>query len=82
MLYPFLGCTGVRVSELILGTMSFGGDADDATSEALFRRALEAGITTFDCADVYAAGRSEELLGRLAKPHRDSLVLTLSLIHI
>ena len=56
--------------------MSFGGDADDATSEALFNRALEAGLHTFDCANVYAGGRSETLLGRFAKPHRDSLILT------
>lgn len=56
--------------------MSFGGDADEATSEALFNRALDAGVQTFDCANVYAGGRSEELLGRFIAPHRDRLVVT------
>ena len=59
-----------------MGTMSFGGDADEVTSEALFHRALDAGIQTFDCANVYAGGRSEELLGRFVKSHRDRVVLT------
>ena len=56
--------------------MSFGGDADEATSEALFNLALSAGIHTFDCANVYAGGRSEELLGKFAKSRRNELVLT------
>jgi aryl-alcohol dehydrogenase-like predicted oxidoreductase len=56
--------------------MSFGGDADEATSATLFGRCREAGINFFDCADVYASGRSEEILGRLAAPERDALVLT------
>jgi aryl-alcohol dehydrogenase-like predicted oxidoreductase len=73
---PFVGRTGLRISPLVMGTMSFGGDADEAMSKALFHRAMDAGIHTFDCADVYAGGRSEELLGRFAKPHREQLVLT------
>jgi aryl-alcohol dehydrogenase-like predicted oxidoreductase len=76
MEYRFLGRTGVRVSRLAFGTMSFGGDADEATSKALFTRCRDAGINLFDCADVYAQGRSEELLGRLVKGCRDEVVLT------
>ncbi|MEY3015089.1 MAG: oxidoreductase, Aldo/keto reductase family [Pseudomonadota bacterium] len=72
----FLGKTGVRVSSLVMGTMSFGGDADEATSAALFAAARDAGINTFDCADVYNGGRAETLLGRFAKAERDDLVLT------
>ncbi len=72
---PF-GSTGIRVSQLGLGTMSFGGDADEETSAALYGRARDAGIDFFDCADVYAHGRSEEILGRLVAGHRDELVLT------
>ena len=60
-----LGRTGARVSELCFGTMSFGGDADEETSGAMFHRCREAGINLFDCADVYAGGASEEILGRL-----------------
>ena len=76
MKHVFLGRTGLRISSLVLGTMSFGGDADDATSEAIFKRALDAGITTFDCANVYANGRSEELLGSFVQGIRDEVILT------
>jgi aryl-alcohol dehydrogenase-like predicted oxidoreductase len=61
----FLGKTGVKVSRLSLGTMSFGGDADEAMSASLFHAAREAGVTFFDTADVYSQGRSEEILGNL-----------------
>lgn len=74
--YRVLGRTGVQVSRLCFGTMSFGGDADEATSAAMFRCCREAGINFFDCADVYAGGRSEEILGRLIAGERDELVLT------
>ncbi len=72
----FLGRTGVRVSRLALGTMSFGGEADEAASAALFHRCREAGINLFDCADKYQQGRSEEVLGRLVRDCRDEIVLT------
>jgi aryl-alcohol dehydrogenase-like predicted oxidoreductase len=71
-----LGSTGIRVSRLCLGTMSFGDAADEATSEALYRRAREAGVNFFDCADVYSAGRAEEILGRLIAPERNQIVVT------
>jgi aryl-alcohol dehydrogenase-like predicted oxidoreductase len=76
MEYRYLGSTGVQVSMLCFGTMSFGGDADEATSAQLYRRCREAGINFFDCADVYADGRSEDILGRLTTQERDQLVLT------
>ncbi len=72
----FLGHTGIRVSELVFGTMSFGGDADEETSRALYERCREAGINTFDCADVYAGGRSEQILGQLIADERDQVVIT------
>ncbi len=76
MEYVFLGRTGVRVSRLGFGTMSFGGDVDEATAAAMFDRCREAGINLFDCADVYSQGRAEQILGRLAAADRDQLVLT------
>ena len=76
MEYKFLGNSGVRVSSLCFGTMSFGGDADEATSAALFNRCREAGINFFDCANVYAGGRSEEILGALITGCRDEFVIT------
>ena len=57
MEYRLLGSTGVSVSQLCFGTMSFGGDADEATSAAMYRRCREAGINFFDCANVYPRGR-------------------------
>jgi aryl-alcohol dehydrogenase-like predicted oxidoreductase len=76
MEYRTFGRTGVQVPRLCFGTMSFGGDADEATSAAMFRRCRDAGINFFDCADVYAGGRSEEILGRVMAGERDELVIT------
>ena len=71
----FLGRTGVKVSRLAFGCMSFGGDADEAAAGALYARARDAGIDFFDTADVYNGGRSEEILGRLTAGHRDDVVV-------
>jgi aryl-alcohol dehydrogenase-like predicted oxidoreductase len=76
MKYKLLGRTGVQVSQLCFGTMSFGGDADDATSAAMYKAVRDAGINFFDTANEYNKGASEEILGRLAKGHRDDLVIT------
>ncbi len=76
MQYRLLGRTGVKVSPLCFGTMSFGGDADAATSAAMFGACRDAGINFFDCADVYSEGRSEEILGHLITDCRDQIVLT------
>ena len=76
MEYHLLGNTGVKVSALCLGTWSFGGAADGATSAAMFHRCREVGINIFDCGDVYQDGRSEEILGRLIKDYRDEVIIT------
>lgn len=76
MEYRLLGQTGIKVSRLCFGTMSFGGDADEGTAAAMFRRCREAGINFFDCANVYAGGRAEEILGRLIKSCRDEVIIT------
>jgi aryl-alcohol dehydrogenase-like predicted oxidoreductase len=76
MEYRYLGNTGVQVSQLCFGTMSFGGDADEATSGALYRCCRDAGINFFDCANSYSGGRAEEILGRLIAGSRDELVIT------
>jgi aryl-alcohol dehydrogenase-like predicted oxidoreductase len=76
MEYRQLGKTGVKVSKLCFGTMSYGGDADEATSKEMFHACLDAGINFFDCANVYAGGRSEEILGKLMASRRDDLVIT------
>ena len=70
-----LGRTGVQVSELCLGTMAFGGDADAAEAGRMFRAARDAGINFLDTADQYNAGRSEEIVGELIRGSRDELVI-------
>ena len=56
--------------------MSFGGDADEPTSAAMYKAVRDAGINFFDTANEYNKGVSEEILGRLAKGHRNDLVIT------
>lgn len=75
MEYKFLGNTGVKVSSLCFGCMSFGGDADADTSAAMFHACRDKGINFFDTADVYQAGGSEEILGRLIKDCRREIVI-------
>jgi aryl-alcohol dehydrogenase-like predicted oxidoreductase len=76
MQYRILGQTGVKVSRLCFGTMSFGAEADEATSAAMFKRCRDLGINFFDCANSYSHGRAEEILGRLIKDNRNELVIT------
>lgn len=78
MQYRTLGKTGVQVSSLCFGTMSFGGNADEAESRAMFNRCREAGVNFFDTANVYTQGRSEEILGRCFRDAncRNEIVLT------
>ncbi|HEY3725472.1 MAG TPA: aldo/keto reductase [Acidimicrobiia bacterium] len=70
-----LGSTGVRVSELCLGTMTFGNEADEATSKTIVDRFLDAGGNFVDTANVYSAGLSEEITGRALGSRRDEVIL-------
>ena len=79
-----LGGTGLRVSQICLGMMSYGDPGwrdwvlEERDAEPFVRAAVEAGITFFDTADVYSQGVSEELTGRLLKkyfPRREEYVL-------
>lgn len=70
-----LGRTGVRVSALCLGTMTFGKEADEATSRAIVQRYLEVGGNFVDTADVYQRGAAEEIVGRALGRRRDGVVL-------
>jgi aryl-alcohol dehydrogenase-like predicted oxidoreductase len=76
MKFKSLGRSGVQVSELCFGTMSFGGDADQASSAAMYKASRNAGINFFDTADQYSKGKSEEILGALMRGHRNDLVIT------
>jgi aryl-alcohol dehydrogenase-like predicted oxidoreductase len=77
-----LGRTGLKVSEVCLGTMTFGHQCDERTSFAILDRAAEAGVTFLDTADVYpvppsneTAGRTEEIVGKWLAGRRDRFVL-------
>ena len=75
-----MGKTGLKVSELCLGAMTFGREATEAESHAMLNRFVEAGGNFIDTADVYSRGVSEEILGHwLAGQSRDDLVIATKL---
>ena len=84
MKYRALADTGVFVSELCLGTMTFGGRGqiwqaigglDEASADAIVGRALDAGINFIDTADVYSSGESETMVGKALQGRRHEVVL-------
>lgn len=80
MNYNNLGKSGLKVSELSFGSwITFGSQIGDTTSEDLMKMAYENGINFFDNAEVYAAGKSEEVMGKILKKmnwSRDSYILS------
>jgi 1-deoxyxylulose-5-phosphate synthase len=70
-----LSTTGLEVSRLCFGTMTFGGQTDESTSVQMVERCLEAGINFFDTANVYTGGTSEIFLGRALKGRRQRVIL-------
>src|SRR4029450_12900353 len=83
MEYVRLGSTGLTVSRLCLGAMTYGDPAwrpwilSEERARPFIKRALEHGITFFDTADMYSLGRSEEVLGRALRDFasRDAVVI-------
>lgn len=83
MKYNLLGNTGVLVSEIGLGTMTFGGgdtwgifgSLDEKEAGRLVDQAMDAGVNFFDTANAYAEGRSEEILGKTLKSKRDKAII-------
>ncbi|MGD9793065.1 MAG: aldo/keto reductase [Acidimicrobiia bacterium] len=82
MEYVRLGSTGLRVSRLCLGTMTFGLQCDEQQSHAILDTAYDAGITFLDTADVYpvggtvdTVGRTEEIIGRWMAGRRDDVIV-------
>ena len=73
--YRYLGRSALKVSPLCLGTMMFGGETDEVTSARIIDKAFDQGVNFIDTADVYHAGRSEEIVGRAIARHRDSWVV-------
>ncbi|MBX7259272.1 MAG: aldo/keto reductase [Candidatus Hydrogenedentes bacterium] len=75
MNYTYFGKTGIQVSEVCLGTMTFGKEADEKTANAIMERAVEKGINFFDTANIYCKGLTEEIVGRWLRPRRENIVL-------
>ncbi|HEY8489892.1 MAG TPA: aldo/keto reductase [Dehalococcoidia bacterium] len=82
MEYRSLGRTGLKVSEICLGTMTFGNQADEREAFAIMDAAADAGVNFIDTADVYplggtleTVGRTEEIVGRWLQGRRDRFVL-------
>lgn len=88
MEYGRLGSSGLKISRICLGCMSFGAGADwmltEEASHALVRKALDLGVNFFDTADAYSAGESEVILGRALQRcdvTRDDVVVATKLFH-
>jgi aryl-alcohol dehydrogenase-like predicted oxidoreductase len=76
MQYRRLGTTGLMVSELCLGCMTFGRELDEEGSRGMISRFVDAGGNFVDTADVYEQGASEEIVGRALKDvRRDDVIL-------
>jgi aryl-alcohol dehydrogenase-like predicted oxidoreductase len=75
MRYRVLGSSGIKVSELCLGAMMFGGPTDDAQARRIIESAAESGVNFLDTADVYTEGRSETIVGAAIKARRERWVL-------
>lgn len=76
MTYTALGKTGVLVSDICFGTMTFGSESDEAESARMFYACRDAGINFFDCSNNYSDGRAELILGKLIHECRDDVFIT------
>lgn len=75
MEYRRLGQTGLRVSQIGLGAMTFGGQTDERTSMQIIDAAIDAGVNFIDTADVYTNGHSEAIVGEALEGKRDRVVI-------
>src|SRR3989442_9852811 len=79
MQYTRLGSTGLQVSRICIGTMSFGNSEEWMVeldkARPIVKRALDLGVNFFDTANLYSNGRSEEIVGELLKNQRDNVVI-------
>src|SRR5713101_3191425 len=79
MQYTRLGSTGLHVSRISLGTMSFGNTEEWMVeidkARPIVKRAIDLGVNFFDTANLYSDGRSEEIVGELLKDQRDDVVI-------
>jgi len=75
MNYRNLGKSGLKVSQICLGTNNFGGQISEQTSIKIVNKALDCGINVIDTANVYTGGKSEEIIGKAVKGRRDEVII-------
>jgi len=75
MNYRNLGQSGLKVSQMCLGTNNFGGHVNEETSVKILNKALDCGINMIDTANVYAEGKAEEIIGNAIKGRRDEVII-------
>ncbi|MNX00548.1 L-glyceraldehyde 3-phosphate reductase [compost metagenome] len=75
MKYTYLGKSGLAVSSLCLGTMTFGGTTNEKDSKEMIHRFFDLGGNFVDTADVYTGGRSEEIVGKSIRDRRSEVIL-------
>lgn len=75
MNYRNLGKSGLKVSQMCLGTNNFGGQVSEETSVKILNKALDFGINVIDTANVYTKGKSEEIIGKAVKGRRDEVII-------
>jgi diketogulonate reductase-like aldo/keto reductase len=79
MRYRSLGTSGLKVSEICLGTMTFGGPTEEGEAQRIADHAVEAGVNFIDTANTYEKGRSEEVVGKVIRAKRNHWVLATKL---
>lgn len=86
MQYARLGNSGLRVSRICIGTMSFGNSSEWMVeidrAKPIVQKAIDLGINFFDTANVYSNGRSEQILGELVEGHRNDLVIATKVLSV
>ena len=82
MEYRKMGRTGLKVSALCLGTMTFGKQVDEQTSLGIIERAIDLGVNFIDTADMYVNGVTEQIVAKAIKGKRDAVVLASKVGHV
>ena len=75
MEYQLLGNSGIKISQICLGTMNFGDTTDSKQATAILEKARQLGVNFIDTADGYSNGVSEKIIGKLINSERDEWVL-------
>jgi aryl-alcohol dehydrogenase-like predicted oxidoreductase len=75
MNYKYLGKSGLKISEICLGTNNFGGQVNEKESVKIIMKTIDLGINVIDTANTYTKGRSEKIIGKTVQDYRDDVIL-------